>query len=102
MTANDLERSVDEPESAAPIGNPDRQSTATPAEARRDHGHKRGDHRRKAGTYDGHNGGWVTGGGSAMAGRVELLVTRLLDEAEQAYVEGRWDVVGPRREGSRA
>jgi hypothetical protein len=112
VTANDLERSVDGPESAAPIGNPDRQSTATPAEARRDHGHKRGTIAASAGTYDEHNGGRVTGGGSAMAGRVELLVTRLLDEAEQAYVEGRWDVVrdraakvlglDPQSEGARA
>jgi hypothetical protein len=29
-------------------------------------------------------------------GRIELLVTQLLDEAQQAYVEGRWDVVRDR------
>jgi hypothetical protein len=29
-------------------------------------------------------------------GRIELLVTQLLDEAQQAYVDGRWDVVRDR------
>ena len=38
---------MDVPESAAPIGNPDRRNAATPAEARRDHGHKRGRHLRE-------------------------------------------------------